>query len=104
MHLLPPAQVAADSLIHALETAIQLERKCDKAGCNNGINLAEAFFTLGDFVLRLKGFVEARTYLNQVEDSIRGFGHIDENWAQAMLEEVSAMLDYINENEAPSEK
>jgi len=60
MHLLPPPQEAAESLINALETAIQLEIKCDEAGCSNGINIAEAFLTLGDFVLRLKNFDLAR--------------------------------------------
>eukprot|EP00577_Skeletonema_sp_RCC1716_P001218 CAMPEP_0113379404 /NCGR_PEP_ID=MMETSP0013_2-20120614/4206_1 /TAXON_ID=2843 ORGANISM="Skeletonema costatum, Strain 1716" /NCGR_SAMPLE_ID=MMETSP0013_2 /ASSEMBLY_ACC=CAM_ASM_000158 /LENGTH=883 /DNA_ID=CAMNT_0000261673 /DNA_START=261 /DNA_END=2912 /DNA_ORIENTATION=- /assembly_acc=CAM_ASM_000158 len=100
MHLLPPPQEAAESLINALETAIQLEIKCDEAGCSNGINIAEAFLTLGDFVLRLKNFDLARLYLNQVEECIKGVGDTGEDWAQSMLQQVSAMLDYIHENEA----
>ena len=99
MHHLPPPQEAAESVINALETAIELEIKCDEAGCSNGFKLAEAYLTLGDFILRLKNFVLARTYLNQVEDSIKRAGDINEDWAQSMLQQVSSMLDYIHENE-----
>jgi len=101
MHLLPPPKEAAESLINALETAIQLEIKCDEAGCSNGFNMAEAYLTMGDFVLRLKNFELARTYLNQVEDTIKKAGDIDEDWAQSMLQQVSSMLDFIYEHEAP---
>jgi len=99
-HLLPPPKEAADSLIQALEAAIRLERKCVEAGCANGINLAAAFLALGDFVARLKSFDKAIAYLNQVEDSIRRAGDIDENWAQSMLQEVSSMLDYCKKESA----
>jgi len=93
-HLLPPANEAAESLIQALETAIRLERKCVGAGCGNGLNLAAAFLALGDFMARLNDFDKAVTYLNQVEDTIRREGDIDQNWAKPMLHEVSTMLDY----------
>lgn len=101
MHLLPPPQEAAESLINALETAIRLEMKCDEAGCSNGFNLADTYLTLGDFVLRLNNFELARTYLNQVEECIKRDGETNEDWAHSMLQQVSAMLDYINENEVP---
>ncbi|KAL7542951.1 hypothetical protein ACHAXR_012244, partial [Thalassiosira sp. AJA248-18] len=80
-HLLPPAKEAAEDLIKALETAIRLEGECEKAGCSNGLNLAEAYLALGDFMARLKNFDRAITYLNQVKGTIRS-GDIDENWSQ----------------------
>lgn len=93
-HLLPPAQEAAESLIHTFETAISLEKKCDKAGCKNGINLAAALFSLGDFMARLKNFDMAISYLNRVEGSIESSGDTDKEWAYSIRQEVSSMLDF----------
>lgn len=49
-HLLPPPGVAAEALINAFESAIELEKVCDDAGCKNGINLPAAYLALGDFM------------------------------------------------------
>lgn len=96
-HLLPPAKEAAESLINAFETAIRLERKCDAAGCKNGINLPAALLCLGDFMARLKNFDKAIEYLSQVEDSIENSGDLDKEWAELMLQEVSTMLNYCKQ-------
>ncbi|KAL9183563.1 hypothetical protein ACHAXT_004419 [Thalassiosira profunda] len=99
-HLLPPPKEAAESLVEAFETAIQLERKCERAGCQNEINCAAAYLALGDFMARLKSFDKAMPYLNQVETTIREAGDIGENWARNMLEEVDGMLAYCEKESA----
>lgn len=93
-HLLPPAKEAAESLINALETAVRLERKCEEAGCMNGINLAAAYLALGDFMCRLNSSDKAIPYLNQVEESLIRSGDLDKDWAHAMLQEASSMMAY----------
>lgn len=93
-NLLPPPREAAESLMHAFETAIQLERICIRASCENGINLAAAFLTLGDFMARLNDFEKAIAFLLKVEDAVRESGDFQTNWAQSMLQEVSSLLDY----------
>lgn len=104
IHLHPPAQQFAEGLIHAFETAIQLEEKCNEAGCSNGLNLPAAFFALGDNMLRLKDFEKARVYLNQVRDAIGQAGDMNENWAQSMLEEVGSMNNYCDQKEEEKKK
>ena len=99
-HLLPPPKEAAESLVEAFETAIELERKCENAGCQNEINCAAAFLALGDFMARLKSFDKAIPYLNQVETTIREAGDIGENWAHNMLQEVDSMLSYCETESA----
>ena len=95
-NLLPPAKVAGENLINAFETAIRLERKCLKAGCENGINLSAAYLALGDFMARLKSFDKAIMYLKQVEAAIEEAGDRDKGWAESMLDEVSSILEYCN--------
>jgi tetratricopeptide (TPR) repeat protein len=95
-NLLPPAKEAGENLINAFESAISLERKCVKAGCENGINLSAAYLALGDFMARLKSFDKAIMYLNQVEAAIEEAGDTDKGWAQSMLDEVSSILEYCN--------
>ncbi len=101
-HLLPPAKEAAETLINAFETAICLEKKCVKAGCKNGINLAAALLALGDFMARLKNVDKAISYLGQVEESIKSSGDTNEEWADSMRQEVSSLLDFC-EREASIE-
>lgn len=100
-HLLPPAKEAAESLINAFESAINLETKCDKAGCKNGINVPAAFLALGDFMARLKNFDKAVAYLRQVEICIEKYGETDNEWADSMRQEVSDMLEYCK-RESPA--
>jgi len=95
-NLLPPAKEAGENLINAFETAIRLERKCLKAGCENGINLSAAYLALGDFMARLKSFDKAIMYLKQVEAAIEEAGDRDKGWAESMLDEVSSILEYCN--------
>lgn len=99
-HLLPPAKEAAETLINALETAIHLERECEKAGCKNGINIAAAYLCLGDFCARLKDYNKAISYLNQVEEAIQCSGDAEKDWSESLLEEVSKILDYCHKNTA----
>jgi len=93
-HLLPPAAEAAASLIAAFESAVRLEKRCERAGCKNGINVAAAYLSLGDFMTRLKNYSKALEYLCQVESAIKDAGDIEENWATSMLDEVSAITDF----------
>ena len=93
-HLLPPAEEAASSMIEAFEAAMYLERKCEEAGCKNGLNLSAAYLTLGDFMARLKSFDKSMNYLASIEDIIISAGDMKEDWAQSMLQEVSSMSEY----------
>ena len=97
---LPPPKEAAESLIHALETAISLERKCLFYNCPNGINISAAYLAIGDFMLRLKSFDKALSYLNLVEGAIQASGDAEEEWARGMMDEVTCMMNYCNEEMA----
>lgn len=93
-HLLPSPGEAAETLIYAFETAIQLENVCDEAGCKNGINIPAAYLALGDFMGRLKNYHKALEYLSQVEGAITATGDLDEEWASSMLDEVASVANF----------
>lgn len=97
---LPPPKEAAESMIHALETAISLERRCLLYNCPNGINIGAAYLALGDFMLRLKSFDKAMSYLNLVEGAIQESGDAEEEWAKGMMDEVTSMMNFCNEEMA----
>lgn len=92
-HLLPSPGEAAEALIYAFETAIQLEEVCDAAGSKNGINIPAAYLALGDFMGRLRNYPKALEYLSQVEGAIAST-ELEEDWAMAMLEEVASVSNF----------
>jgi len=94
---LPSHEEAAESMIHALETAISLERRCLYYNCPNGINIGAAYLALGDFMLRLKSLDKAMSYLNFVEGAIQESGDTEEEWARGMMDEATSMINYCNE-------
>ena len=96
-HLLPPAKEAADALIKAFDSAIRLEGICEQAGCSNDINLAAAYLSLGEFMARLQRYEKAIPYLNQVEETVRHSGDIDQGWAKHMMGEAASILEYCSE-------
>jgi tetratricopeptide (TPR) repeat protein len=92
-HFLPPPGEAAEALIYAFESAIQLEQVCDEAGCKNGINIPAAYLALGDFMGRLRNYAKALEYLSQVEGAIAS-GESQEDWAMSMLEETASIANF----------
>jgi tetratricopeptide (TPR) repeat protein len=93
-HLLPPAADAAHRMIEVFEEAIRLEKRCEEAGCKNGLNVAAGYLTLGEFMARLRNFDKAFKYLSQVEGTLSNAGDLDKPWAGNMLEEMNRMISY----------
>ena len=99
-HLLPPAADAASLMIQSFEEAIRLEKRCDEAGCKNGINLAASYLTLGEFMASLRKFDLATKYLSQIERTLSEAGDLNTPWAGDILETSHKIMSYCERENA----
>lgn len=93
-HLLPQPAEAASRIIEAFEEAIRLEKRCEEAGCKNGLNVAASYLTLGEFMASLRNFEKSLKYLSQVESTLTDAGELDAPWAGGFLEEMNRLKSY----------